>query len=40
MQHIGSTSQSTECIGLYCAQLFDLATVDNALAPVGSVERA
>ena len=33
MQHIVSNSRGTECIGLYCAQLFDLAARDNALAP-------
>jgi hypothetical protein len=32
MQHIVANSQGTECIGLYCAQLLDLASRDNALA--------
>jgi hypothetical protein len=36
MQHIVSGSQGTECIGLYCAQLFDLATADDALAPAAA----
>jgi transcriptional regulator with XRE-family HTH domain len=40
MQHIVSNSRGTECIGLYCAQLFDLAARDNALAPVGTADHA
>ena len=32
MQHIVANSSGTECIGLYCAQLLDLASRDNALA--------
>jgi len=38
MQHIVSNSRGTECIGLYCAQLLDLASRDNALAQGGAAE--
>jgi hypothetical protein len=36
MQHIVSNSHGTECIALYCAQLLDLASCDNALAQSGA----
>ena len=29
-------STPNECVGLYCSQLLDLATTDNALAPVAT----
>jgi hypothetical protein len=31
-----ASSSGTECIGLYCAQLLDLASRDNALAGAGA----
>lgn len=31
MQQLIAKSEPNECVGLYCAQLLDLATVDNAL---------
>jgi hypothetical protein len=35
LQHIVANSRGTECLGLYCAQLLDLAGTDNALASAG-----
>ncbi len=34
MQQIIARSTPNECVGLYCSQLLDLATTDNALAPI------
>ena len=39
MQHIVSNSRGTECVALYCAQLFDLAAQDNALGRETPAER-
>jgi DNA-binding MarR family transcriptional regulator len=36
MQAIIAASQPGECVGLYCAQLLDLALTENALDPISS----
>lgn len=39
MQQVIARSTPNECVGLYCSQLLDLTTTDNALAPVASSKR-